>query len=149
MSDTAGILLSVHPKWADLILSGQKTVELRRVTPKRLKPGMAVVLYQTGTGIVGEATVSSVCTRRPLPAGTSKPYSGMHETEALVYLAGASSPCAIWLRGARRYARPIPLPIMRGMGGPDEWLDAPQSFHYLSDNLLAAIRREAGEEEQP
>ncbi len=29
------ILLSVHPKWAQLILSGEKTVEIRRTMPKR------------------------------------------------------------------------------------------------------------------
>lgn len=152
-------LFSVRPKWAELILSGQKTVELRRVTPKYLGPGSVIVLYQTGstrrvcTGIVGEAEVVRV-------AGDEAPWPSMwyHKagfesvSDVYRYWAGASSPCAIWLRGARRYARPIGL-----NGGvllvPDTgiWRASsprpPQSFRYLTDDQLAAIRREAGLED--
>ena len=156
-TDPAGILLSIKPKWAELILAGSKTVELRRVTPKRLKPGMAVVLYETGNGIVGEAECERV-ERWRTALGRYCRYDGSFDEDGWYAAAGltrfeaerywrgfqSASACAIWLHGAVRYPRTIPLPIMRGMVSEGRWLDAPRSFHYLTAYQLAAIRREAG-----
>lgn len=47
------ILMSIHHKWAELIYSGEKTVELRKSAPKALDgDGLKVYLYETDlTGI--------------------------------------------------------------------------------------------------
>lgn len=44
----ADIVLALKPKWLELILSGKKTAEFRRVMPKVLVPGDKVYLYQGG-----------------------------------------------------------------------------------------------------
>lgn len=41
------ILLSIHPKWAKKIYSGEKTVEWRKNIPNELFWGMTVYLYET------------------------------------------------------------------------------------------------------
>lgn len=40
------ILMSIKPKWCELIFSGEKTVEVRKTAPK-LKPPFKVYVYQT------------------------------------------------------------------------------------------------------
>lgn len=54
----SGVVLSINPNWAELILSGKKTLELRKSRPKLEYP-YKVYLYETinmnGSGkIVGE-----------------------------------------------------------------------------------------------
>lgn len=42
------IVLSIHPKWAELIYSGKKTLELRKSFPKNFDPELdKVYLYET------------------------------------------------------------------------------------------------------
>lgn len=41
------ILMSIHPKWCELIFNGQKTIEVRRTSPKQLETPFEVVVYQT------------------------------------------------------------------------------------------------------
>ena len=55
----ADIVLAIKPNWLELILSGQKTIEARRVLPKNLDPGDKVFLYCRGD-IHGVAHVSRV-----------------------------------------------------------------------------------------
>lgn len=40
------VLLSVHPKWCELIFSGKKTIEVRKTAPK-LEPPFEVLVYFT------------------------------------------------------------------------------------------------------
>lgn len=40
------VLISIHPMWCELIMSGQKTVEIRKTKPK-LKPPFRCFVYQT------------------------------------------------------------------------------------------------------
>lgn len=41
------VLISIHPKWCELIFNGQKTIEVRRTSPKQLETPFEVVVYQT------------------------------------------------------------------------------------------------------
>lgn len=62
MNDDTGVstaVFALKPEWADLILSGTKTVEIRRSRMKRMIDRM--LIYRTGTGlIVGEARVKGM-----------------------------------------------------------------------------------------
>lgn len=62
MNDDTGVpaaVFALKPEWADLILSGAKTVEIRRGRMKRMIGRM--LIYRTGTGlIVGEARVKGM-----------------------------------------------------------------------------------------
>lgn len=40
------VLISIHPKWCELIANGQKTVEVRRTRPK-LEPPFKCYIYET------------------------------------------------------------------------------------------------------
>lgn len=48
------VLISIKPKWWDLILEGKKTVEVRKSGPKDIEFPFKVVCYVTGKGIVGQ-----------------------------------------------------------------------------------------------
>ena len=50
MNETA-VLISIKPKWANLILSGKKTIEIRKTIPK-LAPPFTCYIYESGTGCV-------------------------------------------------------------------------------------------------
>lgn len=50
------VLISIHPKWWELILSGKKTVEVRKSGPKDIDYPFTAVCYVTGKGIVGQFT---------------------------------------------------------------------------------------------
>ena len=53
MIETA-VLISIKPKWVNLILSGKKTIEIRKTIPK-LAPPFTCYIYESGTGmVVGE-----------------------------------------------------------------------------------------------
>ena len=41
------VLMSIHPKWCEKIFNGQKTIEVRRTSPKQLETPFEVVVYQT------------------------------------------------------------------------------------------------------
>lgn len=52
------ILLSVHPRWADLIIERKKTIEVRRTWIQKLECGDTIYLYSTSPvkKIVGQCT---------------------------------------------------------------------------------------------
>ncbi len=60
------ILLSLHPRYAEKILSGEKTVEIRRGFPSKWK-GSLVTFYATSPQqeLVGEAVISNVESNTP------------------------------------------------------------------------------------
>lgn len=48
------VLISIRPKWCDLIMKGRKAVEVRKTHPK-MKPPFKCYIYQTGKGgVIGE-----------------------------------------------------------------------------------------------
>ena len=54
------VLISIRPKWCELIASGQKTVEVRKTRPKMLAP-FKVYIYETrGNELFGNETYHSV-----------------------------------------------------------------------------------------
>lgn len=48
------VLISIRPKWCQKIISGEKTIEIRKTRP-RLNPPFKCCIYQTGKGgVIGE-----------------------------------------------------------------------------------------------
>lgn len=48
------ILISLHPKWCEKIMSGQKTIEVRKTRPK-MNPPFKCYIYKCGSGkVIGE-----------------------------------------------------------------------------------------------
>ena len=134
------LVLSLRPRFAEAILSGTKTVEVRRVMPRITDPTLAL-LYASGRegALVGTCVVRSVA-RYPTDElwrwhGADTALS-MAEFDA--YLDGRDSGVALLLERPEPLAAPIPLHTLRQAHG----FRPPQSFAYVSyaqrKRLLAA-----------
>ncbi len=65
-SSVKALLLSIHPRYTELILAGSKTVELRKREP-RVPPGTMVVMYASHPtcALVGAFVLRGVVNRPP------------------------------------------------------------------------------------
>lgn len=88
------VLISIQPKWCELIASGQKTVEVRKTRPK-LEPPFKVYIYQTkhrehngptysDGKVVGEFTCSQIFPIRVFENGCIQDYMGHYMERSLV-----------------------------------------------------------------
>ncbi len=127
-------LMTIHPGYAEAILSGRKRAEFRK---RRIAGDIDTVLvYATApvSAIIGWFTVRDVIKSTPediwrrlgevgeiQSPDFAAYYSGCHEAVAL--LVGETG----WL------PKPVPLSDIRPSPA------APQSFSYISDNVLAQI----------
>lgn len=133
--------MSIRPRFAQSILDGTKTVELRRRAPN-LEPGDTVVVYETSPtkAIVGWATVENVETTTPAALWHRvHGKAGVSRREYDAYFAGAPSASAIHLSRVFALRTPIVLDDIR-VRWP--WLRPPQSYRYVSLTRSAtAIKR--------
>ena len=120
------ILLSLKPKYWDLIKSGKKTMEIRKSAPENIFKPFRVIVYVTeGTGVVGKFDCDSIMrTIRPemLVEGSCL------TLEELEKYAGGKSLCGwhVMDNSVVEYETPIPLERATGFHHP------PQSWRYLS-----------------
>lgn len=64
------VLISIRPKWCQKIISGEKTIEVRKTRPK-LNPPFKCYIYQTGEGgVIGEFVCNEIF---DLPLGARIP----------------------------------------------------------------------------
>lgn len=119
----ADIVLALKPKWLELILSGKKVAEFRKVLPQKLEPGDKIYLYCKGD-IHGVARVVAV--KHVLDFEDKRNYvhhyselGCLTHDEILSYWTGARSPGVILLEMQTRYYDPHPW---RG--------STPQNFIY-------------------
>lgn len=143
-TERAALLLSIKPWFAELVLVGAKTVELRRVRP-RAELGMPVALYASspqralvGWGVVAEIGDGSPEEIWALHGGAT----GVSHARFKEYFAGARRAVAITVQHPRPLDRPLPLSEMRrSLRG----FSPPQSFRYLDHRELrrleGALRR--------
>ncbi len=103
------ILLTLDPKYWELIKSGQKTIEIRKRTPKIVHMPFRVIVYLTGSGnVVGKFDCSElVTTIRPqyLVEG-----SCMTEQEIIRYSRGRAL-CGWRIKAGSVVEYEIPLPL--------------------------------------
>ena len=136
------LLVSIHDRYAELILSGKKSVELRR----RFGPhaaGSRMLIYATlpTAAVVGHIKIEEV-DRLPVAEIWVR-----HGRRALIsngdfsrYFDGTDQGCAIMLAQPTRFATPIPLGEMRLTHG----LNAPQSYIVLREAHRDLIEHEQG-----
>jgi predicted transcriptional regulator len=125
------LFLSLRPVYAELLLAGEKTVELRRIRP-RAAEGTEILLYASSPQceLVGLGTVEAI--RQATPNDIWKNHgsnTGIGRTAFRNYFRGATQAVAITVMNPRRLESPIPLSRLRA-----EWLhfQPPQSFRYVS-----------------
>lgn len=136
--DPGALFLSLRPQYAEALLCGHKTVELRRVRPTA-PAGTMVLLYASSPAmtLVGKAEVGAI---RVAPLDDIWRDLG-HETAISRsqyddYFAGLQQAVAISLLNIRRLPRPRPLDDLRHRL---EGFRPPQSYRYLSKGQVAAL----------
>jgi predicted transcriptional regulator len=132
------LLLSIHPKYVDAIMAGEKTVELRRRKPS-IESGLALI-YATSPRkeLVASFEISSV-RRTPLVLlwQAVRDSAGVSRREFYSYFAGQNTGVAIQIRKVMAFHEPIPLDDLREM-----WrgFQPPQGFCYLTGEQTAKLR---------
>jgi predicted transcriptional regulator len=135
------VVLSIKPRYSDKIVTGQKTVELRRRFSAQVGIGTLVLIYETSPirALTGVAEIADVLTGSPNIIW--KEFSD----EACIarkdfddYFAGTKQGVAIRLRGARRLTRALELKELRERFS----FAPPQSFIYAPPQLRKALSDE-------
>ncbi len=130
MENTA-LLLSIRPEYAQKILDGTKTAELRRVEP-RLTKGDVVLVYASSPmkALLGGFTVDRVVDSRPRTLWRAvKDRAGITYSDFINYYSGASRGYGIFFKEFIPFAKPIYLETLRKQR-PD--FRPPQGYWYVT-----------------
>jgi predicted transcriptional regulator len=121
------VLLSIKPRFANAILEGTKTFELRRAL-FRNRAVRRIVMYASSpvSRVIGEFLIDGILELEParLWAQTAKG-AGVDREAFDDYFRGCEIGFALRVSCPRRYARPLKLGEQCGLSRP------PQSFCYL------------------
>jgi predicted transcriptional regulator len=137
-SSTSDFFVSIRPEFANKILAGNKTVELRRRFPAATAAGALVLIYSSTPeqAIVGHATIKAV--ERLRVSEIRRHYfedACISDADFKEYFRGLKFGYAILLTRVKRLPRKVPVSDLRTLYG----FVPPQSFSYVSnryDRLL-------------
>lgn len=136
MATNYALLLSIRPRFVDLIFAGKKTVELRRVKP-RVQAGDLVVIYASGAtrGMVGAFEVQGVMAAAPNSIWRKhNGGSGLTKREFDAYFHEVAIGYAIHIGKVWQIQEPVPLNTLRKRRAG---FRPPQGYHYWKlDELL-------------
>ncbi|MDD2447960.1 MAG: ASCH domain-containing protein [Tissierellia bacterium] len=119
------ILLSIHPKYVEKIIKGEKKFEFRRVITKK-RPDK-IIIYSTSPvcKVIGEAEVDNIIIDDPKNVwNQTKKFSGIEKELYVEYFADKEIAVAYKLKNVIKYDEPIEL---KEFGIKS----APQSFVYI------------------
>jgi predicted transcriptional regulator len=132
------LLVSLRPRFATLLLSGEKTVELRR-RPPDVHRGSLVLMYESSPTrrLVGRGRVQAIDVGTPAEIWREHGVAtGVTREEFDAYYEGTARAVAIIMADTRPFARPASLDELRR-----RWADfrPPQSFRYLNPAQVARL----------
>jgi predicted transcriptional regulator len=128
------LLLSVRPRFAEPIIMGTKSAEVRRQRPG-VQPGTPVIIYATlpTAAVVGTARIASISSGRPADLWYRyQDQLGMSREEFDRYLDGVSIAYVLILAMAQRLSLPLTLSYLRASAD----FQPPRSFQYLTRGKL-------------
>ena len=134
------MLISIHARYAHLILSGEKRVELRRRFSSHAV-GNRMLIYATlpAAAVVGHVLIDDVQTASVREIWQAYGKNAVISAEDFdAYFAGLRTGNAVLLRDPVKYEQPIPLDDLRKSYG----LRAPQSYIYLNEAHRDLIEHE-------
>ena len=141
-SITTSVLISIKPRYVQLILASEKTVELRKRSAQ-IQPGTRVMIYSTSPrrAIVGEAIIAF---REQLPLPELWRRHGQDAAVTLEefndYYAGADQGVAFGLEGVQRYPQAVSLDTLRDLGDgfrpPQSYMRIPSLVEQLIAHLV-------------
>lgn len=125
------LLFSIKPKYAEKVLGGQKTIEIRRRFSNKWSGERAALYSSQPTGaLVGEAIIGEVKTATPKILWEAYgPRIACSESEFFAYADSSAELCAISLEGVLPYTERIPLSQVELLIQED--LIPPQSYCAL------------------
>ena len=132
------LLLSLRPRFANAILAGTKTVELRR-TRLSAPPGTPLVLYASSPimAVVGTATLADRHTASPAALWRAyRDAMGLTREEFASYLAGVAQATAITIENPHALPDPFTLAWLRRHTG----FRPPQSYRYIAQGDPTPLR---------
>jgi predicted transcriptional regulator len=135
-TDSAVILLSIFPEFADAILRGEKRVEFRK--PKVCASASHILVYSTSPDmrIVGYFEVKKVHRASPRLLWKRFGKVGTISRDAFFsYYAGHDEAIGFEVGSVWRFKRP------KSLGAVQRGLKPPQSFTYLPSTILERLRR--------
>jgi predicted transcriptional regulator len=121
------VLISVKPRFARAILSGEKRFEFRRSLFRRTDI-QKVIIYSSmpEKKVVGEFLIEEILSLEPSQLWIhTRRYAGIEKSEFDDYFSGKREAHAIKIKAPRRYAEPLDLCRHLGLSRP------PQSFCYV------------------
>ncbi|MER7447545.1 hypothetical protein [Microbacterium sp. NPDC097977] len=131
----------MKPRYARALLEGRKTIEVRRRFPE-VPAGTTVVLYASSPerAIVGTMTLANTARETPSRVWRLHRHAIDIDRDALaVYLDGAEASTLLYMSHPQPWEHPVPLSALREALG----LEPPQSFRYLDEQQLSAMRHVA------
>ncbi|NUN65079.1 ASCH domain-containing protein [Pseudanabaena biceps] len=137
-SDGYVLLLSLQPRYAELIFNETKKAELRRIRP-RVDRGDFLFIYVCSPEkvLLGSCEVKEVMQSSPnnLWKLVNKD-SGLKKAEFLEYFDGVSTGYAIFVQNVQKFNQPIKLSRLQ-----QEWdgFHPPQSYRYLTIEEVDSI----------
>jgi len=134
------LLLSIQPVYGEMILHGQKDVELRRRVP-RCSPGDEILLYASRSigAIVGRVTCEDIWTDSPARLWRRvRTRCGITKRVFDDYFDDTEKAVGIVVSRPVRLENPVPLKCLR-----DHWqgFHPPQSFRLVSDGEAIEIEK--------
>ena len=136
--DDRTIFLAIHPRHAQAILDGAKTVELRRTPPRIVTPTLAFLYASSPVrAVVGTCRVAFIETMSVNGLWRNHGGStGVSKAEYLRYFEGLEQAHALHIEAASRLPNPVTLDCL-----PENWhgFHPPQSFRYLSPDHLRTL----------
>jgi len=126
----AHVLLAIKPRFADLIVSGRKVIEVRRGGTS-IRIGDVLVLYKSSPDrtVCATCSVASVETLSVRVAmSTLNGNTGLSKQELAAYLRGAGKVTLLGLESVLCLSRPIPLKQLRRL---KKNIVIPQSYRFL------------------
>ncbi len=133
MKTKHAFLISIRPRFAEMIFSGVKTVELRRVCPKITAGDLALVYVSSpAMELRGSFEVARIISASPAALWKKVgKKSGITKAEFFAYFRGKKKAHALVIRRAWKLASPVCLKTLRQRTGG---FRPPQNFHYLNRN---------------
>jgi len=144
MSNKA-FLISIKPRFAELIFAGKKTVELRRVPPRAARGDLALVYVSSPTKeLQGCFEVARVESGSPSALWTKIGHrSGITRQAYMEYFRGKSVAHAVVINRAWKLSTAVRLSSLRKQKGG---FRPPQNFQYLTGSVMSnytEVRRAA------
>lgn len=132
------VLLSVRPRFADALLKGTKTVEVRR-RAVRLDAGAVCLLYASSPtrALTGALTLAGIDHGTPDELWRRHgPRTALTRDEYDDYLDGRSTACALVVAAYLAFHTPVPLAELRRR---NDAFVPPQSYRFVNDGELRAL----------